>query len=284
MKSKKNGLSDNQEEKAELWLTSPHGTRGDASADDPTLTAYLPRTNVRTGAAVIICPGGCYCGLAAYEGEDYALFLAQHGVTCFVLKYRLAPHYRHPVMLQDGARAIRFVRAHCDRWGVDTKSIGIMGSSAGGHLASSVMTFYDAPESKPEKTDEIDSFSARPDFGILCYSVISMGVATHDESQKNLLGNHPAPELIRKMSTELQVNSHTPPAFLWSGADDELVSVENSLLFAGACVRHQVPVELHIYEHGRHGLGLGDKPPFHNVHPWTSDLLRWLKTWTAKTQ
>lgn len=266
----------NTEDSGEFRLWSS-GTETPAP-DAPSIRMFVADRSNATGAAVVICPGGCYSGLAPYEGEDYALFLAQHGITSFVLKYRLAPRFRHPAMLQDGARAIRMLRAESSRWNIDANRIGIMGSSAGGHLAASVMTLFDAPESKPERQDEIDAHSARPDFGILCYPVISMGAATHEESRSNLLGDHPPDELIRTMSTEFQVNSRTPTVFLWSGADDELVKVENSLLFANACVRHQVPVELHIYEHGRHGLGLGDKPPFANVLPWTADLIRWLRS------
>lgn len=259
-----------------LWETGAPGALGEADKDTPTLTPYLPEAGAGTGAAMVICPGGGYGGLAAHEGNDYALWLNQHGVTCFVLKYRLgSAGYRHPRMLEDAARAVRLIRARATEWNVDPKRIGIMGSSAGGHLASTLLTHFDA--GKPEATDPIDQQSSRPDLGILCYAVITMGHHTHQGSKRNLLGDAPSPELVQLLSNELQVTADTPPTFLWHTAADTAVPVENSLNFAAALRKAGVPFALHVYERGRHGIGLEDKPPFTHPHPWANDCVFWLR-------
>ena len=260
-----------------LWPDGAPGALGKAERDIPTLTPYLPDAGKATGAAMVICPGGGYGGLAEHEGRDYALFLNQHGVTAFVLKYRLgSAGYRHPCMLQDAARAVRTVRARINEWKVDPKRVGIMGSSAGGHLASTLLTHFDAGQ--PEATDPVERQSSRPDLGVLCYAVITMGSRTHGGSRANLLGNDPAPELIKLLSNELQVAPQTPPCFIWHTWEDNAVKVENSFDFAVALRRHGVPFDLHIYEKGQHGIGLADQPPFANPHPWARDLVFWLKT------
>ncbi len=259
-----------------LWPDGAPGALGHAEQDIPTLTPYLPAPDQATGAAMVICPGGGYGGLAPHEGNDYALWFNQHGVTGFVLKYRLGSHgYRHPVMLQDAARAVRLVRARAAQWHLDPKRVGIIGSSAGGHLASTLLTHFDA--GNPQATDPIERESSRPDLGILCYAVITLGPFTHQGSRNNLLGPNPAHELVWLLSNELQVTPQTPPCFLWHTADDPVVPVENSLQFAAALRKARVPFDLHIYEHGPHGLGLADKPPFLHPHPWTADCLFWLK-------
>jgi acetyl esterase/lipase len=259
-----------------LWPQGAPDAFGQAEKDKPTLTVYLPDPAKATGAAMVICPGGGYGGLAPHEGNDYALYLNQHGVTGFVLKYRLgSAGYRHPCMLQDAARGIRTVRARADEWKVDPKRIGIMGSSAGGHLASTMLTHFDAGQ--PDAADPIERQSSRPDLGVLCYAVISMGENTHHGSRQNLLGNNPSPELIKLLSNELQVTPQTPPCFIWHTCEDSGVKVENSLNFAAALRRNGVPFDLHIYEKGRHGIGLADKPPFDHAHPWAHDLIFWLK-------
>ena len=236
----------------------------------PTLTPYLSDPAKATGAAIVICPGGAYGGLAAHEGKDYALWLNDNGVSGFVLKYRLGPAgYRHPRMLEDAARALRLVRANAADWKVDPKRIGIMGSSAGGHLASTLLTHFDA--GKPDAADPIERQSSRPDLGILCYPVITMGQFTHQGSKYNLLGKEPAPDLVKLLSNELQVAPQTPPTFLWHTYEDTAVPVENSLEFTAALRRNGVPFDLHVYQQGRHGLGLA------NGHPWTKDCLFWLK-------
>jgi acetyl esterase/lipase len=259
-----------------LWPDGAPGALGKEPKDIPTLTPYLAAPDKATGAAVVVCPGGGYGGLAAHEGHDYALFLNQQGVHAFVLKYRLGTGgYRHPAMLQDVQRALRLVRARAAEWGVDKQRVGVMGSSAGGHLASTALTHFD--RGNPNAADPVERESCRPDLGILCYPVISMGPLTHAGSKQNLLGANPDAELVKLLSNELQVTPDTPPCFLWHTSDDAVVKVENSLEFAASLSRHQVPFELHIYPKGRHGLGLADKPPFANPHPWALELVRWLK-------
>jgi acetyl esterase/lipase len=259
-----------------LWPNGAPGARGTNDEDIPTLTAYLPDPEKASGAAVVICPGGAYAGLAAHEGPDYALYLNQNGVAGFVLKYRLGSKgYRHPIMLQDAARAVRLVRAKAADWKVDPKRVGIMGSSAGGHLASTLLTHFDA--GNPDAVDPVDRLSSRPDLGILCYAVISMGPSTHGGSKGYLLGKDPSPELVKLLSNELQVTPQTPRCFVWHTWEDNAVKVENTLDFAYALQKAKVPFDLHIYQKGRHGIGLQDKAPFNNVHPWAKDLVYWLK-------
>ena len=258
-----------------LWSGEAPGAVGYEDKDRPTITPYFPATNA-TGAAVVICPGGGYGMLAAHEGNDYAVWLNQLGLTAFVLKYRLGAHgYRHPIMLQDAARAVRLVRARAQEWKIDPQRVVLMGSSAGGHLASTLLTHFDAGD--PNAKDVIERQSSRPDLGILCYAVITMGPYTHQGSKVNLLGKEPGEELVKLLSNELQVATNTPPCFIWHTWEDKAVKVENSLQFAAALQRAGVPFDLHIYEKGRHGIGLADKPPFANAHPWSRDLVFWLK-------
>lgn len=260
-----------------LWPDGAPGALGTAEQDQPTLTPYLAAADLATGAAIVVCPGGGYAGLAAHEGRDYALWLNQHGVAAFVLKYRLGTHgYRHPAMLQDAGRAIRLVRARAAEWKVDPRRVGIMGSSAGGHLASTAVTHYEA--GKPDATDPVERESSRPDLGILCYAVITLGEFTHQGSKRNLLGAQPDPGLVASLSNESQVTKDTPPCFIWHTWEDPAVPVENSLQFAAALRRAGVPFDLHIYQKGAHGIGLTDKPPFDHPHPWAADCLFWLKT------
>ena len=259
-----------------LWPGGAPGALGDSTNDEPTITPYPAAATNATGAALVICPGGGYAHLAPHEGNDYALWLNQHGVTGFVLKYRLGANgYRHPAMLEDAARAVRWVRAHAAEYGVDPHRVGIMGSSAGGHLASTLVTHFDAGDKNA--ADAVERESSRPDLGILCYAVISMGDLTHKGSRQNLLGKDPSPALVKLLSNELQVTTNTPPCFLWTTYEDKTVPMENTMLFASALRAHQVPFALHIYEKGKHGLGLADKPPFAHPHPWAGDCLFWLK-------
>lgn len=253
-----------------LWPEGAPGAKGEEDKDIPTLTVYLPRPEAATGAAIVICPGGGYGGLAPHEGKDYALWLNEHGIAGFVLKYRLGSGgYRHPIMLQDAARAIRAVRARSSEWKLDPRRIGVMGSSAGGHLASTILTHFDAGD--PNSPDPIERQSSRPDLGILCYPVITMGEKTHQGSKNNLLGPNPDAELVALLSNELQVTSNTPPTFLWHTVEDKAVPADNSLLFASALQKAGVPYSLHIFEKGRHGIGLA------NGHPWTENCLFWLR-------
>jgi acetyl esterase/lipase len=250
---------------------------GKEDKDIPTLTPYLPDPSKASGAAVVICPGGGYGGLAPHEGVDYARFLNEQGIAGFVLKYRLGPAgYHHPIMLQDAARAVRTVRSRAGEWHLDPQRIGIMGSSAGGHLASTLLTHFD--QGRPGDADVIEQQSSRPNIGILCYAVITMGEFTHRGSRGNLLGNKPSPELVQNLSNELQVTKETPPTFLWHTWEDNAVPVENTLQFAEALRKAGVPFDLHIYQKGQHGLGLGTNKwdPEHR-HPWTQDLVYWLK-------
>jgi acetyl esterase/lipase len=260
-----------------LWPDGAPGALGKEDKDIPTLTPYLPDADKMTGAAIVICPGGGYGALASHEGVDYARFLNEQGIAGFVLKYRLGSNgYRHPAMLQDAARAVRTVRARAAEWNLDPKRIGIMGSSAGGHLASTLLTHFDT--GRPDDPDPIERQSSRPDLGILCYAVITMGEFTHQGSKKNLLGKDASPDLVRNLSNETQVTKETPPAFIWHTWEDTAVPVENSLQFAEAMRRAGVPFDLHIYQKGAHGLGLGSAKwdPAHR-HPWTQDCVYWLK-------
>ena len=252
-----------------LWPNGAPGSLVKDEKDFPTLTAYLTDPGQATGAAMVICPGGGYGGLAAHEGKDYALWLNGQGVTCFVLRYRLgSAGYRHPRMLEDVSRAVRYVRAKSSQWRVDPRRIGVMGSSAGGHLASTLLTHFDS--GRADSDDPIERASSRPDLGILCYPVITMGQFTHQGSKRNLLGDNPSQELVQLLSNELQVTAQTPPVFIWHTLEDAAVPVENTLAFAAGLRQAGVPFDLHVYERGRHGIGLA------NGHPWTRDCLFWL--------
>ena len=175
---------------------------------------------------------------------------------------------------------MRWVRANADKYNIDPKRVGVIGSSAGGHLASSVITHFDLPEATSDKPDDIDKQSGRPDFAILCYAVISMDPAfAHMGSRTNLIGANPTPELQKLMSSELQVTPQTPPCFIWHGADDKTVPIANSLKFAEALAANKVPFEIHVYQNSRHGLGLGDKAPYEHPLPWVGEMLRWVEQW-----
>jgi acetyl esterase/lipase len=260
-----------------LWPDGAPGALGKEPKDIPTLTSFLPEAATATGASMVVCPGGGYGGLAPHEGEGYARWLNQQGITAFVLKYRLGSSgYRHPRMLEDAARALRLVRFHAAEWNLDPKRIGIIGSSAGGHLASTLLTHFDTGQ--PDAADPIERVSCKPALGVLCYPVITMGDQTHLGSRENLLGKDPSPALIRELSNQLHVTAETPPCFIFHTDEDAAVPVENSLEFAAALRRSGVPFELHIYEHGGHGMGLGTKSSDPTqMHPWTDECRRWLK-------
>jgi acetyl esterase/lipase len=254
-----------------LWPEAAPGALGTNDWDVPTLTLYFADATIATGATMLICPGGGYGHLAEHEGKDYALWLNEHGVHGFVLKYRLGAHgYRHPRMLQDVARAVRLTRARATEWGIDPHRVGIMGSSAGGHLAATLLTHFDG--GMPSAADPVERESCRPDLGVLCYAVITMEGKTHPDSRKNLLGDNPSPELVESLSNERHVTPQTPPCFIWHTYEDTTVPIENSLMFAEALRAAGVPFDLHIYQHGQHGIGLA------GGHPWTRDCLFWLKS------
>ncbi len=221
----------------------------------PTLTYFPARGDARSTTAVIICPGGSYARLSVVgEGAEVAERLNALGVSAFILKYRLA-EYGHPAPLRDVLRAIRLVRSRAGEFAVAPNQVGVLGFSAGGHLAASAATLYDAPEGRTGAA--MDQASARPDFVTLIYPVITMKPPfAHAGSRQNLLGEHPPADLVDHLSVELQVTKNTPPAFLVHTGEDASVPLENSVLFYQALRRAGVSAELHLYEKGPHGFGL----------------------------
>jgi acetyl esterase/lipase len=266
-----------------LW---PHGAPGakgsDPDKDVPTLTVWRPRPEVATGSAVVVCPGGGYAMLAMdHEGKQVAQWLNSLGITAFVLKYRLGPRYHHPAMLQDAGRAIRTVRANAKSWKLDPHRIAILGFSAGGHLASTAGTHFDA--GRVDADDPIERVSSRPDRMILVYPVIALATPYgHKGSLRNLLGDNPSQELVESLSNERQVTKDTPQTFIAHTNADKGVPAENALLFTLALRKAGVPVELHLFERGQHGLGLGDGwagriPAEPSFKPWPRLCETWLK-------
>lgn len=244
-----------------LWPGGAPGAAGSEEADRPSLTLYLaPDPN---GAAVLVCPGGGYVNLAMdHEGRQIAAWFNSFGVSAFVLKYRLAPRYRHPAMLDDARRAITIIRARAREWKVSPDRVGVMGFSAGGHLASTLSTHFQEGE--------------RPDFAILCYPVISFTTRyTHSGSMRALLGGDPDPALVWDLSNELKVTSQTPPTFLFHTNADTGVPPENSILYYLALRSAGVPAEMHIYQEGRHGVGLAPSDPV--LATWPARLKDWLR-------
>jgi acetyl esterase/lipase len=243
-----------------LWPNGAPGAKGTDDGDKPSLTIYLPEKEKATGAAVVIFPGGGYGHLAMdHEGHQIAQWLNSIGVAGFIVKYRhrnSGAGYGHPAPIQDAQRAIKMVRSRAKEWGVDPGRIGIIGFSAGGHLASSAGTHFNTRYSEP--IDEIDRSSCRPDFMILMYPVISFTEwYTHKGSMANLLGRNPDEDLMESFSNEKQVTSETPPTFLVHADDDKVVPPENSIAFYLALRKAGVPAEMHIYEKGGHGFGPG---------------------------
>ncbi len=240
-----------------LWPGDAPGALGDRPEDIPRMAVHLPDATGACGTGVVVCPGGGYHGLAmGHEGQEIAAWLNELGIAALVLDYRhRGKGYGHPAPSLDVQRAIRMARARSDAWGLDRQRIGVLGFSAGGHLAATAATRFDA--GRPEAEDPVERYSCRPDFAILCYPVIALGEPfTHIGSQRNLLGADPAPELIRELSLEKQVTAETPPTFLFHTDADKGVPAENSLAFYSALRKHDVPAELHVYVEGRHGVGL----------------------------
>jgi acetyl esterase/lipase len=259
-----------------LWEHGAPGAKGDADQDKPRLLAYRAPDDKASGAAVIICPGGGYGHLAMdHEGSQVAEWLNSLGISAFVLDYRHAGKgYQHPAPLDDAQRAIRFVRTHAGDWKIDSAKIGIMGFSAGGHLASTAGTHFDG--GKADAEDPIDRAGSRPDFLILCYPVVSMtSEFTHKGSRKNLLGDNPDPELARTLSNATQVTPQTPPTFIFQTDADTTVPAENSVEFYLALRKAKVPAEMHIYQNGKHGVGLAPSDPV--LSTWKDRLADWLK-------
>lgn len=257
-----------------LWSGGAPGAQGSEPADQPTLYPFIVAAGRGVGTAVVVCPGGGYQHLAMEkEGTDIARWLNSLGVSAFVLQYRLGPKYHHPIELGDAQRAIRTVRAKAAEYRISPDRIGIMGFSAGGHLASSAGTHFDA--GNPSAADPIDRVGSRPDFLVLCYPVISFVAYTHQGSKNSLLGANPDQQLVETMSSELAVTAQTPPTFLFHTTTDATVPVENSVLFYSALRKAGVPAELHIYERGPHGVGLA--PTDEALSSWPARLADWLR-------
>jgi acetyl esterase/lipase len=258
-----------------LWPDGVPGALGGEDLDKPAITFYQPAKPQATGTVVVICPGGGYGALAMdHEGHQVARWFTSRGVAAAILKYRLGPRYHHPAPLQDVLRAIRLVRSRAAELGLKPDRVGVMGFSAGGHLASSAATLFDLAEAKA--ADGLEAFSSRPDFAILGYPVIVLGAdVTHKGSQRNLLGDSPSAELIAGLSTDRQVKAKTPPTFLFHTSDDTGVPPQNSVAFYLALKNAGVPAELHIYEKGRHGVGLA--PEDRELSTWPDRLLGWMR-------
>jgi acetyl esterase/lipase len=257
-----------------LWPDGAPGALGNDDGDRPTLDIFLPPQTTANGAAVVICPGGGYIQLdMIHEGKEMAEWFNTLGIAAFVLKYRLGPRYRHPVMLLDAQRALRYVRANADKFGISADRIGMIGFSAGGHLASTAATHFDF--GNPTAADSIERVSSRPDFLILCYPVISFTQYPHVGSRFMVLGEHPDPRLMDSLSNEKQVTAQTPPTFLFHMRDDKIVAPQNSVLFYMALLNAGVPAELHVYEKGQHGCALARTDPV--LSSWTTRLTDWLK-------
>ena len=256
-------------EKVGLW--NGHAALGDGKFQETEVFITVHHPTKPNGTAVVICPGGGYGGLVTgAEGHGIAAWLNGHGITGVVLEYRM-PEGRHGVPLLDAQRAIRTVRTNAKAWSLDPARIGIMGFSAGGHLASTAATHFDA--GKPEATDAVDRVSSRPDFAILVYPVISMGELTHGGSRNNLLGKDPSAELIELYSNEKQVTDKTPPTFLAHPLDDNVVVPAHSQSFYEALQAHKVPSKYLKLASGGHGLN-GYKGPMWDA--WQTQSLEWL--------
>lgn len=257
-----------------LWNEDAPNALGKEPADIPEIKPFPAAKDKATGAAILVLPGGGYGHLSdVKEGSAVAEWLNSLGISAFVLKYRLGPKYGQPNQLLDAARALRTIRARAKEWNLDEKRIGILGFSAGGHLASTLSTHFDS--GKSDAKDEIERVSSRPDLQILIYPVVTMGEFTHQGSKKNLLGENPSAELIQKYSNELQVTKDTPPAFLVHTMTDTAVPVENSLQFVAALRKNGVPFEFHLYEQGPHGFGLAPTNPY--LNSWAERCADWLR-------
>ena len=257
-----------------LWPKGAPLAKGTTEKDIPAVTVWEPAKENRVGAGVVVCPGGGYGNLAMdHEGKQIAEWLNKNGITAFVLRYRHAPSYKHPAPLTDAQRAIRFVRSRAADYGIDPNKIGIWGFSAGGHLASTASTHFDA--GKADAEDPIDRVSCRPDFSILCYPLISMKEPfAHMGSKKNLLGENPDQALVEDLSNETKVTAETPPTFIFHTDADKAVLAEHVIVYYSALRKAGVPTEMHIYEKGPHGVGLAPADPI--LSTWSGRLRDWL--------
>jgi acetyl esterase/lipase len=259
-----------------LWTDGAPLAKGNADNDKPTVTIYAAPADKATGAGIVVCPGGGYGALAmGHEGHDIAKWMNSLGVTAFVLKYRHRnTGYGHPAPMLDAQRAVRFARANAEKYKLDKDKIGIMGFSAGGHLASTVGTHFDDGEA--DAKDAIDRVSCRPDFMVLVYPVIALsGTYAHEGSRNNLLGKPADEKLVEQFSNHKQVTERTPPTFLMHTGGDRAVPPENSVLFYEALRQAKVPAEMHIYEKGGHGFGLAPNDPV--LSSWPSRCEDWLR-------
>ena len=258
-----------------LWNGPAPGALGSDDTDIPAVTVYLPRVVAPNTPAVVICPGGSYRALASnHEGRQVASYLNSLGVAAFVLRYRLGPRYHHPIELGDAQRAIRLVRSHAADWRVDPARVGIVGFSAGGHLAMTASTRFDNGASGA--ADAVDRVSSRPDFAVLGYPVISMTEEwTHKGSRTNLLGENPDPELAKSLSGERAATKDTPPTFLFQTSEDTTVPAENSVHYYLALRKAGVPAEMHVFEKGPHGVGLANDDAA--LSEWSKLLANWLR-------
>ena len=260
-----------------VWPDGAPGAVGDnPETDKPTLTIYALPKEKASGTAVLVCPGGGYGFVAMdHEGHQVAQWFNSIGISAFILNYRHAPTYHYPAPIDDAKRAMRIVRSRADQYGIDPNRIGIMGFSAGGHLASSIGTHFDKGAANAD--DPIERVSCRPDFMILVYPVISFtdDAIAHKGARKNLLGETMNYDLVKLFSNENQVTKETPPTFLMHTSGDTGVPAENSVQFYLALRRAGVPAELHIYEKGRHGFGLASTDPI--LSSWPKRCEDWLK-------
>jgi acetyl esterase/lipase len=254
-----------------LWPNGAPGAKGNDTNDKPTMSIYLPAKEKATGSAVVIFPGGGYQMVAIdHEGRQVARWLNELGIAAFVVDYRHRGRgYGHPAPIQDAQRAIRTVRSRSAEFSIEPNKIGVIGFSAGGHLASTAGTHFN--EKFYEPVDANDGASARPDFMILIYPLISMGPSG---SRIALLGRNASQELADKFSNEKQVDSNTPPTFLVHATDDKTVPAENSISFYLACKKAHVPAEIHIWQKGEHGFGLGK--PGTPVSRWPALCADWM--------
>jgi len=261
-----------------LWPDGAPGAKGDSDGDKPTLTVYLPDQTNALGTAVVICPGGGYYFLALETANKAAEWFNSHGVAAFVLKYRHSgTGYIHPAPLQDAQRAVRLVRSNAKKWNIDAERIGIMGLSAGGHLAATLGTHFD--RGKKDAKDSVEHFSCRPDFMILVYPLITLTEPyTHQRAKLSLLGPNPDSGMVIDLSVEKHVKITTPPTFIVHGSDDTVVPVENSIMFYLALRNSAVPAEMHIYQNAPHGFALGaGRGATGPVTRWTDRLADWMK-------
>lgn len=259
-----------------LWPNGAPGAAGTEDRDKPSVTIYRPDPDRAIGTAVVVYPGGGYAMLAMdHEGQQIAHWLNSLGITAFVTVYRLGPRYHYPVEWHDGQRAVRYARSRAKELGFAENRVGIWGFSAGGHLASTVETHFDKGDAS--SSDPIERESSRPDFAILSYPVITMKEPyVHLGSREHLLGDNPDPALLDLLSNETQVTPQTPPTFLFHTTTDNVVPVENSVLFYLALRKNHVPAELHVFEEGPHGVGLAHMDATLSI--WPTLLANWLRT------